>query len=263
MRTKRKRIENTDCRDWLKRLPERWRPQLLFADPPFNIDQGYHGYRDDLTDSEFASFMKEWVQLAWHVVAPGGVLAVHHPVQMQRLLWRVCRAFDKHHEDTVVWHYRFGQCVDSGWIGAHCQCAVFRKPGGSRSWYPDAVLVESDRKSKYGDSRIEQSSRGGMRVPGNVWGVPSDGKFWGRVQGNSKERRENHPNQLPGVYLERLIRAYTIEGDMVVDPFVGSGTTAVVATALNRRFRGCDISKVNVNSARERVKAGAVRVQNN
>jgi DNA modification methylase len=77
-----------------------------------------------------------------------------------------------------------------------------------------------------------------MRVPGNVWGIPSDGEYWGRVQGNSKERRQGHPNQLPEVYLERLIRAYTDENDIVVDPFVGSGTTPVVARALKRRFWG-------------------------
>jgi len=212
------KIQNADCREWLKQKASVLKPQLLFADPPFNIDQGYQGYHDRLSPDDFATFMDEWIQLAWEMVALGGVLAIHHPVKLQSLVWRVCRDFERYHEDTIVWHYRFGQCGDSGWISAHCQCLILRKLGAPRAWYPDAVLVESDRKSKYGDKRIADSSRAGMRVAGNVWGVPSDGAYWGRVQGNSKERRGSHPNQLPEVYLERLIKAYTVEGDLCGSP---------------------------------------------
>jgi site-specific DNA-methyltransferase (adenine-specific) len=254
------KIDQADCRTWLKQLLTIVRPHLLFADPPFNMGQQYEGFNDRTDSHEFSSFMSQWIRAAWSAVASGGVLAIHHPVFLQSVVWRACRLFDHHHENTIIWHYRFGQCRDTDWIDNHCQCAIFRKPAGPRRWNPDAVLVESDRKSKYGDSRIQLSSRGGMRVPGNVWGIPSDGEYWGRVQGNSKERRSGHPNQLPEVYLERLIRAYTDEGDFVVDPFVGSGTTPVVARALGRRFRGCDISKTNVEWARERMRIGSVRI---
>ncbi len=80
------------------------------------------------------------------------------------------------------------------------------------------------------------------------------------MQGNIKERQPGHPNQLPEVYLERLIRAYTNPGDLVLDPFVGSGTTLVVAEALDRKSIGIDVSLSNIDSAYERLQKGSVRV---
>jgi DNA modification methylase len=80
------------------------------------------------------------------------------------------------------------------------------------------------------------------------------------VQGNNAERRQGHPNQLPEVYLQRLILAYTNPGDRILDPFGGSGTTAVVADALGRDCVTCDVSEHNVASIRDRLQKGAVRV---
>jgi site-specific DNA-methyltransferase (adenine-specific) len=85
------------------------------------------------------------------------------------------------------------------------------------------------------------------------------GKFWGRVQGNSKERRGYHDNQLPEVYLARVISATSREGDLVLDPFLGSGTTGVVAHALSRRFIGIEYSEKNAASAADRMRCGPVR----
>ncbi len=100
----------------------------------------------------------------------------------------------------------------------------------------------------------------GQRRPGSVFGIKEDGKHWGRVQGNNTERRGDHPNQLPEVYLERLIKAYTNPGDRVLDPFCGSGTTATVAAALGRHCVTIDVSEENCISARERVAKGALRL---
>ena len=104
------------------------------------------------------------------------------------------------------------------------------------------------------------TERGGQRVPFTVWGVPSDGDYWGRIQGNNKERCPGCDNQLPEVYLERIIRAYSNKGDAILDPFCGSATTAVVAAALGRSAVTCDVSKAAVNDAKSRLKKGAVRV---
>ena len=160
----------------------------------------------------------------------------------------------------INWHFRFGECTRANWINARCHCLIFAKNAATYTWNPDAVLVESDRV-KYGDKRIHDSENGGSRLPGTVWGVPSDGPNWGRVQGDNKERVKSCPNQLPEVYLERLILAYTNEGDHVCDPFGGSGTTAVVCQALGRNCVTFDISGANVNEIRRRLKRGSVRVK--
>ena len=80
------------------------------------------------------------------------------------------------------------------------------------------------------------------------------------MQGNSGERRAGHPNQLPEVYLERRIRDYTNKGSVVLDPFGGSGTTAVVAAALGRRAITMDVSDANCESIKRRLIEGSKRV---
>ena len=91
-------------------------------------------------------------------------------------------------------------------------------------------------------------------MPMDVWYGPG----LGRVQGNNKERRGYHDNQLPEAYLERVVLACSNEGDLVLDPFIGSGTTAVMARHYGRRFIGTEFSEANANSAFERVKAGSI-----
>ncbi len=181
-----------------------------------------------------------------------------------------------HMQNWCVWHYRFGQNTTERFINSKVHALYFTRDealgwggssnapepvrhAGQRIWNPDAVLEMSDRAAIYEDPRTLSKKDGiapGMRVPMDVW----YGKFWGRVQGNNKERRGYHDNQLPEVYLERVIRACSKEGDLVLDPFVGSGTTAVVAHALGRHFIGTEFSSANAKSASERIKAGPIRL---
>ena len=143
-------------------------------------------------------------------------------------------------------------------MNGHCHCLLFAKDQ-QYTWNPDSVLVQSDRRTKYNDKRVHETERGGTRVPFTVWGIPSDGEYWGRVQGTNKERWRNHPNQLPIRYLQRLLFAYTNAGDSVLDPFCGSGTTGLVCKHENRRFVGIDVSGHNVQSAIQRINEGFYR----
>ena len=102
---------------------------------------------------------------------------------------------------------------------------------------------------------MAKSQNKGLRLPMDVW----YGKYWGRIQGNNKERRHQHHNQIPEVYLERVILACSNEGDLVLDPFLGSGGTCTVAKAWGRRSIGIEHSAVNAKSAWERIQNGMVR----
>lgn len=97
-------------------------------------------------------------------------------------------------------------------------------------------------------------------MPGTVWGEPTDGKCWGPVDGHNYERWRKSPGQLPELYLERLINAYTNPGDRILDPFGGSGTTAVVAATLRRDCVTIEQSESKCKLIRERLEFGASRV---
>jgi DNA modification methylase len=137
---------------------------------------------------------------------------------------------------------------------------IYTKNPVEWTWNYKSVMVPCDRAVKYKDKRTESSKESGLKVPGTVWGIDSDGPYWGRVSGNSKERQKECPNQLPEVYLARLIKAYTNPGDIVADPFAGSGTTAAVAVALGRHVVTMDVSKTNFDLVVDRIKKGTVRL---
>ena len=85
-----------------------------------------------------------------------------------------------------------------------------------------------------------------MKNPSDVWNIPL-------VSGNSHERTE-HPAQYPEKLIERIIKAVTNKGDIILDPFMGSGTTAVVAKRLNRDFVGYELNSEYVDIAKKRLK---------
>lgn len=238
--------------DCLKVIPELCeQPDFVFADPPFNIGQKYKGYQDRIDPGEYSVFCFRWVCLCWERAKS---MALHGNDALADHYLHIARqaGFSRYRTAWVNWHYRFGQCHRANWIDTRCHCLIYAHEG--YTWNPEEVLVESDRATTYGDKRIHETENGGMRLPGTVWGVPSDGPNWGRIQGNNRERRQGHPNQLPEAYLIRLIKAYTNPGDLVLDPFAGSGTTAVVCKKLGRRCITIDISAENVSSVLERLK---------
>ena len=250
-------IITADCRGELPDFDQHF--DFVFIDPPFNIGHNYAEYDDSISHPKyFRRMIHEIIACCELVMGPKGLLALHGPDKLVTQYQKEIQSFYHQQIAWIIWYYRFGQCNRGNWINNHCHCLV-STPGESYTWNPDDVLVESDRV-KYGDKRVNDSERGGSRVPGDVW-------EFSRIQGNNAERWDekhgalvDHPNQLPEQYIERLILAYTNPGDWILDPCVGSGTTAVVADALGRNFIGFEIGEQTAASARKRVERGAVRV---
>jgi len=260
--------------DCIKLLSQHGPYDFIFADPPFNIDRDYDGFKDKIDDAKYYTWTHQWMKECWYNLKGTGVLALHGNDNLAEIYLGL-PIIRKHRIAWVNWHYRFGQCNRNNWIDSRCHCLIYAKSGGvprlDYAWNPDDVLVDSDRATVYNDNRCKKTNEdgspndnydgGGQRLPGAIWGIPSDGPYWGRVSGNNKERRPKHNNQLPEVYLERLIRAYTNKGDHVCDPFGGSGTAAVVCQSLDRSCVTFDVSANSVNSIRKRLKQGTIRIK--
>lgn len=236
-------IVNADCRKYLKGL---WCPSfdLIIADPPFNIGQQYANYIDDIENLEYEEFLRQWIWLCWGKLNEGSAMICHGSNKVARQMTIAIEALglSQNIEQELSWAYQFGQCTYKRFIETNCRAIVVRKPG-ERKWNVENVLTPSKRM-RMGDPRIETAKFQGLIPYGTVWGVqesdliplePLEAEpFWGRVQGNNKERWPHSPNQLPLVYVERLIGAYSNPGDLVYDPFGGSGTTVVAAKRLKR-----------------------------
>lgn len=267
------RVYVGDCRELLPRIPACAKGQvdLVFADPPFNWARGYDKWDDSMPDEEYCdvsqsfgepgevtAFTQRWIDLCIEALKPTGSLWINIPDDWAAEIVVHLKQRGMHMVNWCVWHYRFGQNTTGRFINSKVHVLYFCKDPKQRTWNPEEVLEPSDRATTYFDPRTMDKKDGmpaGMRLPMDVW----YGEYWGRIQGNNKERRGKHDNQLPELYLARVVRATSNEGDLVLDPFTGSGTTAVAATALGRRYVGCEYSPDMAKSAMERVSNGPVR----
>lgn len=256
-----------DCREIMPLMP----PQsfdLIVADPPFNIGEPYSEWRDSLSGRDYREFTNQWLDGCIRLLSPRGSFWVNCPNEIAARIVVYLEDCGLVLADWCIWHYRFGQWKDSGFIKSKTHALHFVRDRKCSIWNPDEVLVPSDRASKYGDSRTDGTSNPGRRVPLDVWGVdtafdpdyPGDGSYWGRVQGNSRERQPLHSNQLPEKYLERVIRSTSNVDSAVFTPFVGSGTELTVARALGRSCVGIEIGESEADSAVGRILRGAVRL---
>lgn len=244
----------------LASLPEctRGAVDMIFADPPFNWSVPYDRWVDNLPSNEYLDFTYSWVGLCVDSLRAGGALWINIPDDWAAEIVVYLRKRGMQMMNWCIWHYRFGQNTKARFISSKVHALYFVKPGADHTWNPLDILEPSDRLTTYGDKRTLSKKDGvpaGFRVPLDVWYGP----FLGRVQGNNKERRSRHHNQLPEAYLERVVLATSNLGDLVIDPFSGSGTTGVVAHALQRRFIGIEFSPENAASAAARINAGPVR----
>lgn len=252
-----------ECRGYLEKVENfHGKFDAIITDPPFNIGQVYDVCDDRRSEIAYADWFAGWFCHATQCLRPGGVFAINVPDDLVELTLRQAKLNGLHRIDWIIWHYKFGQCHNHSFISSHTHCLVFQTDfeHSLHTWNPDAVLVESDRDSKYGDTRTAHSATPGKRVPLDVWSVDNDGPNWSRIVGANIEKVADHPNQLPEKYLERLIRSYTNVDDLILEPFGGTGTTAVVADALKRRCVTLELSRQYCVDIVARLKKGAVRL---
>jgi DNA modification methylase len=244
------RVHRGDCLDLLARMPDA-SVHLTFADPPFNIGYDYDSYHDRLDADDYLAWSKRWMGEVSRVLAADGTFwlaigdeyAAELKVIATRELGFVCRSW-------VVWYYTFGVNCRQKFSRSHAHLFHFVKDPATFTFNTDAIRVPSARELVYGDKRACPTGR----LPDDTWilrpqdlpeGFVADGDTWyfPRVCGTFKERSGWHGCQMPEQLLGRIIRASSHPGDVVLDPFGGSGTTLAVAKKLGRRFLGLELSE--------------------
>jgi site-specific DNA-methyltransferase (adenine-specific) len=249
-----------DCTSVLPKWPEGLL-DLVFADPPFNIGYDYDLYEDRLAGDDYLDWTRRWGQEVVRLLKPSGTFwlaigdeyAAELKVLFQRDLGLTCR-------DWVVWYYTFGVNCTRKFSRSHTHLFHFVKDAGNFTFNDEAIRVPSARQLVYADARA--NARG--RLPDNTWvlrpqDIPDsftpteDTWYVPRVCGTFKERAGWHGCQMPEQLLGRIIRVSSHPGDLVFDPFAGSGTTLVVARKLGRRWLGTELSPEYVRQIQQRL----------
>jgi site-specific DNA-methyltransferase (adenine-specific) len=236
---------------------------LVFADPPFNIGYDYDVYEDSKPDEHYLDWSRQWIKTVSGVLKPTGTfwLAIgdEYAAELKLIAQNdagfTCRSW-------VIWYYTFGVNCTRKFTRSHAHLFHFVKDSKEFTFnYDDpAIRVPSARQLVYADRRA--NPRG--RLPDDTWilrpqdvpgGFSADQDTWyfSRVAGTFKERAGFHGCQMPEQLLGRIIRASSNDGDLVLDPFAGSGTTLAVAKKLGRRWMGFELSSDYVEKVASRL----------
>ena len=243
------RLYQGDCLDWLAKV-KTGTIDLVFADPPFNIGYDYDVYDDRRDADQYLEWSTRWIGEVARVLKPSGTfwLAIGDEFAAE-LKVTAHRDAGLKLRNWVIWYYTFGVHCSKKFARSHAHLFYFVKDPKSFTFNDPAIRVPSARQLVYFDSRANPAGR----VPDDTWilrpqNVPdgfapdSDTWYFPRVCGTFKERAGWHGCQMPEQLLGRIIKACSNPGDIVLDPFGGSGTTLVVAKKLNRRFLGFELS---------------------
>ena len=222
---------------------------LVFVDPPYNIGKKFSNFHDKWpSDAEYAKWAYQWIDECIRILKPTGTLYIMTSTQAMPY-------FDLYVRDKliilsrIVWSYDSSGVQAKNYYGSMYEPILYCvKNAKSYCFNTDDILIEA----KTGAKRKLIDYRGDIpkpyhtqKVPGNVWEFP-------RVRYRMDEYEE-HPSQKPEALLDRIIRASSNLGDIVLDPFAGTFTTAAVAKSLGRK-------SISIEEQDEYLKIGLRRV---
>ncbi len=236
-----------DCIEWMKSLAPA-SVDLVFADPPYNVKKADWDHFE--SHAEYVSWSHAWIAQAARLLKPTGTLYVcgYSEILASLLvsvmpLFKGCR--------WLVWHYKNKANLGSDWGRSHESIIHLRKgstlafnldnvriPYGAHTLkYPEHPQAETSQYGRNGNGKNRDNWKPNPlgAKPKDVFDIPTTC--------NGMGEKTPHPTQKPEELLRKLMLASSNPNDLVLDPFSGSGTTAVVAEQLGRRWLACDSNK--------------------
>ncbi len=251
---------------------------LIYLDPPFFSNRYYEVIWGD--ESEVRSFEDRWeggvnhyvewlrdrVREMWRVLKPGGSIYLHcdwHASHYIRVMLDDTVGANRF-QNEIIWHYRGGG-VSRKRFGRRHDTIFYYTKGDEWTFNVDLIRTAYSRESM---ERLKYKARAfrGDRVydayaPNPLGKHPDDVLDIQPIMPSSKERL-GYPTQKPERLLEVFVKASSMPGDVVLDPFAGCGTALIVAQSLDRRWIGIDISPTASNLMKRRLfKIGATDVK--
>jgi len=237
-------VDHTICQDMFEALE--WLPDcsidLLFADPPYNLSKSFnHRSFSQVSLTEYEHWLKSWLERTIRVLKPTASVYIcgdwRSSVAIHRVVEELFVA-----RNRITWEREKGRGAERNW--KNCSEDIwFCTVSDDYTFDVESVKLKrrvvapyTDRKGVPKDWHESENGRFRLTHPSNIWTdltVP----FW------SMPENTEHPTQKPEKMLAKILLASSNEGDVVLDPFLGSGTTAVVAKKLGRHYIGIEIDE--------------------
>lgn len=255
-----------NCLDVLRECPDN-RVDLVVTSPPYDNLRTYNGYTFDFEPiaDQLARVLKPGGVIVW-VVGDGTIKGEKTGTSFKHALYFKSIGLSLH---DVLIYQRQGVCGEykGRFRTDHEYMVVLKKPGQPHTCnkhlikvpakHPNRLYKGTTQREQDGTTRILERERGGVLVGelknrGTVWdyGVPNAEKGMSKAK---RDLKSKHPATFSDQLARDLITCWSNPGDIVLDPFLGSGTTGVAALHLGRKFRGIEISEEYFQLAKRRI----------
>lgn len=211
---------------------------LIIADPPYNLTKSFHGTTfSRKKDSDYEAYTRQWLEIVKPLLKEDGSIYVCCDWESSLIIGRVLGEFF-HVRNRITWQREKGRGAKANWKNG-MEDIWFATNSNSYTFHLNAVKI---RKKVIAPYRVDgkpkdwtESKDGNYRdtCPSNFWDditIP----FWSMAENTA------HPTQKPEKLIAKIILASSSKGDIILDPFLGSGTTSVVAKKLGRHYIGIE-----------------------
>jgi len=245
------RVINQDIFIAVKYLPEKF-VDLLFIDPPYNITKKFNRVAfKEMNNNDYETWLDSWLSKLTILLKKNSSIYICGDWKSSSAIFRVGSKYFQA-RNRITWEREKGRGAKANW--KNCSEDIwFFSNSDEYTFNVNKVKLRRKVLAPYRDEERNpkdwgQNSSGNFRdtFPSNIWNDISI-PFW------SMPENTEHPTQKPEKLLAKLILASTNEGDLVFDPFIGSGTTAVVAKKLGRRYVGVEVDNYYCSLAIKRL----------
>lgn len=213
---------------------------LVFTDPPYNLTKDFNGNKfKQIPLDEYEEWLDSWLPAIRRLIKPTGSIYVCGDWRSSAAIHRVLSKYFII-QNRIIWEREKGRGANTNWKN-NSEDIWFATVSDRYTFNVDAVKIKRRVLAPYTDKNAapkdwHETDEGRFRIthPSNIWTditVP----FW------SMPENTDHPTQKPEKLLAKVILASSNERDTVFDPFLGSGTTSVVARKLHRHYVGVEI----------------------
>ncbi len=247
------KIYNMDCVSGMAMLPQEC-VDLIITDPPFAIDfraqrSNYNrtgsrvleGY-NEIAANDYLDFTRSWMTQAYRVLSTRGSAFVFSGWNNLKDILIASDEIGFTTVNHIIWKYQFGVVCKRRFVTSHYHCLFLCKDDKKRKFFNCARFDGASRDENGGSLRYRDME--------DVWVIKRE--YW---HGDKKT-----PTKLPAALIEKILQYTSEEGDLVLDPFLGSGQVAVVSKMHGRKFIGFEIVDEYFQFAQERLDSGLYRL---
>ena len=248
------KIYNQDCIDGMKTIPD-GKMDLIVTDPPFAINfkakkANYNrtasrvlsGY-NEITKENYYEFTLNWMSQCFRILKESGGMYVFSGWNNLADILNAIEEIGFITVNHIIWKYQFGVVTNRKFVTSHYHCLYICKNDKKRKFFPYERFGKEEKNNQGRSLHYKDKE--------DVWEIKRE--YW---TGDEKT-----PTKLPAEIIKKILQYSSEEGDLVFDPFLGSGQTAVVSKLLKRNYMGFEIVKEYFDFISKRLKSNSYRIK--